>query len=147
MLQFRGTTLILPHPGRPLGCLCLSSVSLWPPLPLDGERVRVLGLLELLTPTEALRWFCRSTHLLTQELPGWFSINRSKPGSLVPVWGWGWLQPCWAGPEAQTGTRCFRCWRAEVGGNVVAEAEECGCSLSSWEHTLAIPKRTLETGG
>lgn len=66
--NFRGTILILPHPCRPLGCLCLSSVSLWPPLPLDGERVRVLGLLELLTPMEALRWFCRNTHILMQEL-------------------------------------------------------------------------------
>lgn len=50
-----------PYPCLPLGCRCLSSVSLWPPLPLDGERVRALGLLELLTPMEALRWFCRDT--------------------------------------------------------------------------------------
>lgn len=50
---------ICPYPCLPLGCLWLSSVSLWPPLPLDGERVRVLGLLELRTPMEALRWFCR----------------------------------------------------------------------------------------
>lgn len=49
------------YPCLPLGCRCLSSVSLWPPLPLDGERVRALGLLELLTPMEALRWFCRDT--------------------------------------------------------------------------------------
>lgn len=66
--DFRGTILILPHPCRPLGCLCLSSVSLWPPLPLDGERARVLGLLELLTPIEALRWFCRNTHIRMREL-------------------------------------------------------------------------------
>lgn len=52
---------VLTYPCLPLGCRCLSSVSLWPPLPLDGERVRALGLLELLTPMEALRWFCRDT--------------------------------------------------------------------------------------
>lgn len=49
------------YPCLPRGCRCLSSVSLWPPLPLDGERVRVLGLLELLMPMEALRWPCRNT--------------------------------------------------------------------------------------
>lgn len=50
-----------PYPCLPLVGRCLSSVSLWPPLPLDGERARVLGLLELLMPMEALRWPCRNT--------------------------------------------------------------------------------------
>lgn len=131
-----------PHPCLPLGCLCRSSVSLWPPLPLDGERVRDLGLLELLTPTEALRWLCGDTHTLR---PG--PRTGSTHLSPVPVWGWGSSPPCWAGLEGPTGTRCFRCWPAGAGGNAGREEEECGCSPSSWEHTLATPRRTLKKGG
>lgn len=47
------------YPCLPVGCRCLSSVSLWPPRPLEGDLVRFLGLLELLTPMDARRWPCR----------------------------------------------------------------------------------------
>lgn len=33
-----------------------------------------------------------------------------------------------------------------MGANVAREEEECGCSLFSWEHILAIPKKTLKEG-
>lgn len=69
------------YPCLPLGCRCLSSVSLWPPLPLDGERVRVLGLLELLIPMDALRWLCRNTPspILTRVPKPilWLTISKS----------------------------------------------------------------------
>lgn len=91
---------VCPYPCLPLGCLCLSSVSLWPPLPLDGERVRVLGLLELRTPMEALRWFCRkhpcnpkqtrASQLILQQfksLRKQCNISNTDLSS-VPVLGW-----------------------------------------------------------
>lgn len=80
----KGMTVQKHYPCLPLGCRCLSSVSLWPPLPLEGDRVRALGLLELLTPMEALRWPCRnqknSKLLASQRSAGELKVICTCPG-------------------------------------------------------------------